>query len=252
MVANKVCCRCRNESPATAEFFKRNSRAKDGLWHYCKPCEAKRIADWRAANPEKVRAQKRDWAKKNPASVKAARLKVWAQHGERILQERKDRYAADPQFAQRSKASAKASWERHKQIYSHRLWEYSQREDVKVRNRQRVREWQQQNPDAVNANVQTRRARERGAVGVYSSADIASLLSGQCACCCYCDGDISGGKHTVEHLQPLSRGGSNWPSNLALACSSCNACKGAKTVQEFLEFLALRRKVNQPGVENHG
>ena len=37
----------------------------------------------------------------------------------------------------------------------------------------------------------------------------------------------------LEHIVPRSRGGSNRPSNLALACEPCNARKGTRTAQEF-------------------
>ncbi len=37
----------------------------------------------------------------------------------------------------------------------------------------------------------------------------------------------------VEHIVPLSRGGSNRVSNLALACRPCNQAKGTQTAEEF-------------------
>ena len=38
---------------------------------------------------------------------------------------------------------------------------------------------------------------------------------------------------TIEHKTPLSRGGTNDPTNLVLSCSRCNARKGKLTVEEF-------------------
>ena len=38
---------------------------------------------------------------------------------------------------------------------------------------------------------------------------------------------------TLEHLIPVSKGGTNWPANLAPACYSCNSRKGAKGYKEF-------------------
>jgi hypothetical protein len=37
----------------------------------------------------------------------------------------------------------------------------------------------------------------------------------------------------LDHIHPLSRGGSNDDDNLALACSPCNLAKGTKTVDEW-------------------
>lgn len=42
---------------------------------------------------------------------------------------------------------------------------------------------------------------------------------------------------TVEHKTPLSRGGTNNPDNLVLACLQCNMSKGNKTVNEYRGFL---------------
>ncbi|HET9920445.1 MAG TPA: RNA-guided endonuclease IscB [Ktedonobacteraceae bacterium] len=49
--------------------------------------------------------------------------------------------------------------------------------------------------------------------------------------CSYC-----GASHVplqLEHIVPRSRGGSNRPSNLALACEQCNMRKGTQTAAEF-------------------
>ena len=39
----------------------------------------------------------------------------------------------------------------------------------------------------------------------------------------------------VEHIEPLSKGGSNRISNLCIACVSCNKKKGSKPIKEFIK-----------------
>lgn len=57
-------------------------------------------------------------------------------------------------------------------------------------------------------------------------------LEGQEPFCLYCRAtDLP---LAIDHLRPISRGGSNHLSNLAFACKSCNSAKGAKTYQEFM------------------
>jgi len=46
--------------------------------------------------------------------------------------------------------------------------------------------------------------------------------------------------YQVEHAQPVSRGGTDAPDNLRLACEECNRHKGMLTEAEFLAVLATR------------
>ena len=48
--------------------------------------------------------------------------------------------------------------------------------------------------------------------------------------CVYCG---SNQRLTVDHIQPLSKGGSHSLVNLATACRSCNSSKSAKTPEEW-------------------
>lgn len=245
----KRCPRCEKELPQTAEFFKRSSRTKGGFFCYCKACDNRRVAEWKQANPEKVKSQKRQWAAKNPDAVKRNRESMAEKHGERYAQERRDRYANDSEYRARQQAACTSAFDRMGDKYKLRFWAYNQSPEMKKRNSRRALDWAKTNPVQKNAQNNNRRARKQLAPGSFDEADVQRLLSAQRGMCCYC-GCTMGGKHTVEHLVPLSRGGTNWPSNLALACSPCNARKGAKTVEEFLEFMATRHNVNQPGVKN--
>ena len=55
--------------------------------------------------------------------------------------------------------------------------------------------------------------------------------------CIYCNKKIPFGKDSLEHKLPLSRGGKNIFSNLAIACKSCNCHKHNKTEEEYKMFL---------------
>lgn len=49
--------------------------------------------------------------------------------------------------------------------------------------------------------------------------------------CAYC-GDTDGPFH-IDHIYPVSKGGSNRIENLTVACWSCNLSKGCKTMMEW-------------------
>ena len=51
--------------------------------------------------------------------------------------------------------------------------------------------------------------------------------------CSYCD--AQGISLEIDHVRPLSKGGSNRVSNLTLACRLCNQSKGNQSVEEFLK-----------------
>lgn len=91
--------------------------------------------------------------------------------------------------------------------------------------------WAKNNPHATRAQRHVRRARLRGATGVFAAEDVARLLVEQCSCCYLCGAMMAA--YTVDHIVPLSRGGSNGPENIALACFSCNSRKWAKTLDEL-------------------
>ncbi len=59
--------------------------------------------------------------------------------------------------------------------------------------------------------------------------------------CVYCG--RRGGRLTLDHVLPVSRGGTSDLSNLVAACVSCNSAKGTKTPQEWL--VALQRGVGR-------
>lgn len=64
--------------------------------------------------------------------------------------------------------------------------------------------------------------------------------------CAYC-GQHRNIKHmTVDHIVPLSKGGTNDENNLTCACKICNQIKGDMTLEEFSIQLAemLNRIIN--------
>lgn len=82
------------------------------------------------------------------------------------------------------------------------------------------------------SNHHKRRTMKKDAPGSFSGRDIEKMLIGQNYKCWYCGSSIKGGYH-VDHWIPLSKGGSNDPGNLRIACKKCNLSKGAKMPHEW-------------------
>ena len=62
--------------------------------------------------------------------------------------------------------------------------------------------------------------------------------------CAYCGQDLRGeSPHniTLDHLVPVSQGGSNGEDNLVTACRSCNCSRGARSISDFAPGGSLKR-----------
>ncbi len=110
----------------------------------------------------------------------------------------------------------------------------------------RVTRWRKDNPEKSRASDHRRRARKANAKGTFTADDWKQRLAYHDYKCIYCGVEKHDTKEkylTMEHLIPLSRGGTNWPSNLAPSCMSCNCKKHTKTHFEFIEHLNDQKKI---------
>lgn len=70
-----------------------------------------------------------------------------------------------------------------------------------------------------------RYARFAGAAGFFSEQQIRARVEFYGGICWICRAVPY---QAIDHVKPLARGGSNWPSNLRPVCRECNSRKGAK------------------------
>ena len=100
--------------------------------------------------------------------------------------------------------------------------------------KERVVMRRRENPGIRSAERRNRRARESN--GSHTNADVMAIFKAQRGLCANCKIKLlkSGkSKFHVDHIMPLARGGSNWPSNLQCLCPSCNMRKHAKTPEDW-------------------
>lgn len=116
---------------------------------------------------------------------------------------------ADPE---KYRARGRANYAANKEVLKARIRDYEFRNPLKVRVWQRLK-------------------KHKEAPGRFTDEDLIVLFAkqdDQCIC----------GKHlsedwTIDHIVPISRGGTHWPDNIQLLCMSCNVSKGAKTMVEW-------------------
>lgn len=78
----------------------------------------------------------------------------------------------------------------------------------------------------ISVYVRVRQARLKGAEGRCTPIEWRERYDLYDGCCAYCSKPLPFRSATIDHVMPISKGGSNWPSNLVPACATCNKSKG--------------------------
>ncbi len=225
------------------KIIRRKDALAQGLKRYFtgKPCKRGHIADrftsqgdcivcsdennkrkpWHKVHPERARTLARERARQYSAEGR----RQFQTDPEKNKERCKARYHADPE-------RSKAEWLAR-----------PNRKQLLEEARERTRQWELDNPEQAKLNhavqAHRRRARKRQAGGSHTRADIQRILEAQNFLCVYCPADLREVKRHLDHIQPISRGGSNNKENLQWLCASCNQSKHAHDHNSFLKLFFL-------------
>lgn len=208
----KRCSKCKAIKPMTNEFFPVRSSIKSGFHAWCKICANTYGADHHEKNKERI----------------SKRVNLhYANH-----KEDKARYAKEYQAKNKEKiAEYGRQWaikNREKMIKKRAEYNIANKEKKAQYNR----EYHAKNKHAGRVAHTRRRARAAAVGGKYTAVDIERQYKAQKGRCYYCNCEV-GNSYEVDHIIPLSRGGSNGPENIAVACMQCNRSKGSKLPTEW-------------------
>lgn len=112
-----------------------------------------------------------------------------------------------------------------------RTWNRANPERVAVINRT----WRKANPEKTRAQGRRRRALHANAEGSFTEAEFRALCEeygNRCLCCGRTDTPLQ-----RDHVIPLSRGGTDWISNIQPLCQRCNDSKGTKSTDYRTDVL---------------
>ena len=225
----------------------------------CKPCDKKRQAAWKAANPQKVKNVSIAYYAANVDKIKIARAAYHAANKDQVNAKLVEKRKSDPEHFS---VMRKASYQRNKEKSAIRTSAYYKKNRDQISkintawrqrnadlvkragaawneaNRERVREikraWELRNPEHRRLNDQNRRARLRRDGGRLSkglSARLFKLQKGKCPCC----GKPLGSNYHLDHIIPIAGGGPNTDDNIQLLRARCNIQKHSKHPVEFMQ-----------------
>jgi 5-methylcytosine-specific restriction endonuclease McrA len=164
------------------------------------------IAEIRDLKRQRSLARVKAWAAANPDKAKLAAAKRYRKNREKIA-------AKHAEWRQ-------VNWQKHREM---------------------KKRWKTDNKKLVCLASRRRRAKKKGAEGTFSKFDIDRIFEAQRGKCAYfkvCRQSLRHG-YEIDHILAISKGGSNWPSNLQLTCGACNAKKHAKDPIDHAQSMGM-------------
>lgn len=182
----------------------------------CLSCALRDTQKWRDEHRDDLRRKDREKYASNPEREKAKNAK------------------RDPE---KLRVLARRHYRENTSLRKKQHSDWCSRDGNLAKKRSKNLEWQAANRAKVLSYPKRRRALQMGAKGSHSPSDVAEIFKQQRGLCAYCRRKLL--KYDVDHIVPLSKGGSDDRRNIQLTCKSCNSRKHAKPPMEFARELGL-------------
>ena len=243
-MTTKVCSKCKIEKPV--DQFSKRTASHDGLVASCKACNAtpearqkQREASRKYLQTYKGKTKNREKARRNFHDNPKTRAY--------LIGYEKNRRKNDPEFAQKSREYRKEHIKRWKAKNPDKAKEMERKQHDRIANnpelrakytkyeRERRQKRQKSDPafhehlmDLAKRGSHKRRARIAQTGGSYTRSEwrkLCEFYDHRCLCC-----GMKFQRLTVDHVLPLSKGGTNNIENIQPLCRSCNSQKHDKEI----------------------
>jgi len=257
-IETRVCQKCNEEKPLTREFWFARLNSRTGFQTYaCRLCANLARRDYGRIYARSKRkteegrleqnAYARKWKAANPAKIREARIK-WAEkkgriyggrtNSQRAVERAYDRVVeknardafkwwlskkTDEQVAQWY-ATAGVPWKNHRLTLSQQ-WSVRYQADLEFNAREKAR-------------LYAKKMRRKHGITMTNDNTASPTTLIDARSCLYCGTQFDDKcKPTIDHMIPLTRGGTHSAANLVACCLSCNSRKGSRDYLDWLESL---------------
>ena len=191
----KVCNKCKELKPKTNEYFAFKNKAKGILKNECKMCEK----EYRKNNKEKLKEYFKEYYKNNKDKIKKNTKEYQENNKEKVREYKK---------------------------------EYRSRDKTKNMMKEYLKEYQKNNKDKMIFYSSQRRVLRAGNGGSYTQEQYREMLEYFEYKCAYTGESIEDNLH-IDHIIPVSKGGTSYIWNLIPVTPSANMSKSNKNIEDW-------------------
>jgi 5-methylcytosine-specific restriction endonuclease McrA len=221
MEKTKGCTLCGQSQPVS--HFTVNKALKSGLSSFCRNCAADRRKKYYEKDKEHINKVKRKNRKKYRDKELAYNKEYYQKTKERRLEVAK-KYRENNR--EKLLEDVRQYNKIHKKENKERSRNYRKNNPEKIK--QIKNSYRKNNPEAIQKHRMIRRARKaQNGIFKVSEKELAKLMASPCAVC------GSNKQTTIDHIIPISRGGTHSIGNLQPLCKSCNSSKHQKVMTEW-------------------
>ena len=234
----KRCTKCGENKPNTNEYFAFQIKSKGTLKDSCKVCDKK----YRENNKDKIKEYMKEYGKNNKDSLTEYRKKYYENNKEYMKEYMKNYYEnTKDKRKEYMKEYGKNYYENNKDKRKEYMKEYRENtkdkrkeymKEYREANKDKIKEYRKNNRDKLLEYTHKRRALKLGNGGSYTKSQWLDTLEYFDYKCAYTGECIKHGCH-VEHIVPVSKGGTSYIWNLVPSTESANLSKGNKTMEEW-------------------